>query len=215
MRFVRLMVSALALLGAAPAAPVSAQPATQEQRKQAPSLKQPEKSVVPPAMLRKRYDRALNVTYVNVDITLLRQGENKGADSQAAPAREVTLTFQLVYKGAATADLATVYLFVQSLTGRQASDRLNAVQQIELDAEGYQYSYARVKYQTELVEATGGTQGTLPLKREIIVFKLSPDDLPALTNANSLKIKLGAEQFIVRSPQLTELRRTLVSGGEE
>ena len=215
MRFVRLIIVAFSLLAAAAVAPLSAQRPAQDQAKKNPSLKKPEKSVVPSAMLRKRYDRALNVTYVNVDITLLSREENKQGGGKGAAAREVKLTFQLVYKGAATADLAMAYLFVQSVAGRQEGDRLNAVEQIEINAEGYQYSYARVNYQTELVEASGGVEGTIPLKRETAVFKLPADDLPQMTNANSLKIKLGAEQFIVKSPQLRELRSTLVSGGEE
>ncbi|HEX8180673.1 MAG TPA: hypothetical protein VF525_14085 [Pyrinomonadaceae bacterium] len=213
MSLVRLIVSAVYLFVFACGAPGGSERAARGQDRKEPSLKQPEKSVVPPIMLRKRYDRALNVTYVNVDIPLTNPARKNGAGN-GATARDVTLIFQLVYKGAATSDLSMVYLFVQSLAGRAAEDVLSSVQQIEFNAEGYQYSYARVNYQTELVEATGGTQGTLPLKREIAVFKLSPDDLPQMTNANSLKLKLGAEQFIVKSTQLTELRRTLVVGAK-
>jgi hypothetical protein len=215
MRSVKLIIAALSLCGAALAGSVSAHQPAQDEGRKSPSMKKPEKSVVPPPMLRRRYDRALNVTYVNVDIPLLKRAETKDAGGNGAPVREVMLIFQLVYKGTTTSDLAQVYLFAQSLAGRQEVDRLNAVQQIEIDAEGYQYSYERANYQTELVEATGGVQGTIPLKREIIGFKLPPDDLSQMTNANSLKIKLGTEQFIVHSPQLTELRRTLVTGGED
>ncbi|MFL6210844.1 MAG: hypothetical protein ACJ74W_18495 [Pyrinomonadaceae bacterium] len=214
MRSVKLILAALYLCGATLVGPVSAQqPARDEQKN--PSLKKPEKSAVPPPMQRRRYDRALNVTYVNVDIPLRTRAETKAAGSKGAPVREVMLIFQLVYKGTTTTDLAQVYLFAQSLAGRQEADRLNAVQEIEINAEGYQYSYARANYQTELVEATGGVQGTIPLKREIIGFNMPPDDLSQMTNANSLKIKLGTEQFIIHSPQLTELRRTLVTGGED
>jgi hypothetical protein len=188
------------------------QPARGEQK--SPTLKKPEKSVVPPPMLRRRYDRALNVTYVNVDIPLVKRAAGASAGGKGAAGREVTLTFQLVYKGARTDDLGAVYLFVQSVAGRQEAERLNAVQEIEIDAEGYRYSYARVNYQTELVEAKGGVEGTIPLKREIVGFKLPPDDLPQMTNANSLKLKVGAEQFVVHSPQLAELRSTLASGEE-
>lgn len=214
MRFVRLIVACLLIGAAVP--PLGARQPAQGQDKQSPSLKKPEKSVVPTAMLRKHYDRALNLTYVNVDITLLGRADAKQpGGSKGAPAREVKLTFQLVYKGATTADLATTaYLFVESVTGRQEGDRLSTVEQMEINAEGYEYSYARVNYQTELIEATGGVEGTIPLKRETAVFKLPTDDLPQLTNANSLKIKLGAEQFVVKSPQLKELRSTLVSGDE-
>lgn len=214
MRFVRLIVSAIILPAFMSAGTGLTPRCALAQGKPTPSMKEPARPVLPPARMRKWYDRARNVTYVNVDIPLRTPAAPKGAVEQAAPTGELTLVFQLIFKGAATAELATAYLLVQATAGRQESARLSAVEQIELDAEGYQYSYARVDYQTELIEATG-KQGPLPLKREAVAFQLLPEDLPQIANGNSLKLKLGAERFTVKSPQLAELRSALVAGGKE
>ncbi len=169
--------------------------------------------VVPPARARKWYDRARNVTYLNVDIGLQSQGASS-PPATGATVRDITLVFQLIYKGATTDDLSAANLLLQATAGRQESARLSAVAQLDLDADGYQYTYARADYQTELIEATDGARAPLQLRREILSFQVPPDDLPQLANGNSLKLKFGTERFTVKSPQLTELRRTLAGGGD-
>lgn len=183
----------------------------QERRGQAPTIKGVAGPVVPPARARKWYERARNVTYLNVDIGLQSQGASN-APGTGATVRDLTLVFQLIYKGAATDDLSAAKVLLQATAGRQESARLNAVAQLDLDADGYQYSYARTDYQTELLEATDGARGPLPLRREVLTFQVPPDDLAQLANGNSLKLKFGTERFTIKSPQLTELRRTLAGG---
>src|SRR2546423_15673127 len=86
-----------------------------DKRPVSPSLKKVEKTEAPPARPSKRYDSARNVTYVNVDIPLLsRSAEKVASGAGASPARELTLVFQLIFKGAHTADLASAYLLAQS-----------------------------------------------------------------------------------------------------
>jgi hypothetical protein len=207
-------------------------PAQGQTPQPAPTMKGRTKPVMPRARAQRWYDRERDVTYVNVDIVLDSPGAQpsatpagqkgetkagrKGAAPQVAPPRELALVFQLIFKGRATADLASAYLIVQATAGCDERPRLDALAQIEIDAEGYQYQYARTDYQTELIEAQGAQgQGPLPLKREAAAFPLSPEDLPQMANVNSLKLKLGPERFTVKSPQLTELRRTLVTGGDD
>jgi hypothetical protein len=189
-----------------------AQTPTQEQKPAVPTMKKVEKTEAPPARLRKRYDRAHDATYVNVDIPLLsRNAEKIMNGATASPVRELALTFQLVYKGATTADLKAAYLIVESTAAPEQGARLNAIKEIEINADDYHYNYERVDYKTEQVEISP----TRPVEqRESVVFKLVTDDLPQLANANSLKLKFGTEQYTVKSPQLSELRSTLVNGAD-
>lgn len=199
----------------------------------APSLKTPEKKVeVPPTRERRRYDSARDATYVNVDITLVKpvvnspapaasdkkkhkkQGESALPPPPAFAGREVTLTFQLAYSGRNTYDLKSVYLIVESTDKVEQPERLSALKQVELKADAYVFAYDRASYQTEMVALTDAPAGTPPVKKEIIIFPVPPDDLSQIANANSLTVKLGAEQYTVKSPQLTELRSTLVNGDD-
>jgi hypothetical protein len=188
----------------------SASAAAQEQKPAAPSLKKVERTEAPPARPRKLYDREHNATYLNVDIPLLSRNAAKVlAGAQSSPVRDVALTFQLVYKGATTADLSAVYLIIESTAVPEQGPKLAAIKEIEINADDYQYSYERVDYKTETVEINP----KLPVEqRESVVFKMLTDDLPQLTNANSLKLKFGTEQYTVRSPQLAALRSALVNG---
>jgi hypothetical protein len=196
----------------------------------APSLKTPEKKVeVPPTREHRRYDSARDATYVNVDITLVKPVRNslapdasdkkkhkKQSESARPPpafaGREVTLTFQLAYSGKTTYDLKSVYLIIESTDKPEQPERLSALKQVEVKADAYVFDYDRVSYRTETVALTDAPADTPPVRKEIIVFAVPPDDLSQIANANSLMLKLGAEQYTVKSPQLTELRSTLVNG---
>lgn len=210
-----------------PPAPAGGQP---------PTMKRPEKIEVPPARARRSYDRARDATYVNIVVTLLARpaaaedadkgegkgkdkGKDKDKDKAAAPAfagREVTLTFQLAYRGAHTYDLIAAYLIVESTALPAAGDKLGDARQLVVGADPYEFTYERADYQTETVMLTGAvTAATPPVRRESAAFKLPVEDLPHIARAGRLAIKVGAEGFAVRSAQLTELRRTLTAGVDQ
>ena len=201
---------------------------------QPPTLKRPDRIEVPPARPRRSYDRARDATYVNIDITLLARpavaeaadkgkgkakDKDKGKAAATAPAfagREVTLTFQLAYRGAHTYDLVGAYLIVESVAAPAAGDKLAEARQLVVGADPYEFTYERTGYQTETVALTGAaTAATPPVRREIAAFKFPAEDLPQIVNAGRLAIKVGAEEFAVKSAQLTELRRTLAAGVDQ
>jgi len=204
------LFSLFGLVAAATVVCGNAQAQAQGPKPASPSLKKVERTEAPPARPRKLYDRAHNATYLNVDIPLLSRNAEKIMNGAAvSPARELALTFQLVYKGATTADLSAAYLIVESTAAPEQGARLSAIKEIEINADDYHYSYERVDYKTERVEISP----TKPAEqRESVVFKLVPDDLSQLANANSLKLKFGAEQYTIKSPQLSGLRSALVNG---
>jgi len=212
MRRLKLVLASICLFASAPSASSAAQPAPQAQKPASPSLKKVERTEAPPARPRKYYDREHNATYLNVDIPLLSRNAAKVlAGAASSPVRDVALTFQLVYKGVTTADLSAVYLIIESTAAPEQGAKLAAIKEIEINADDYQYSYERVDYKTESVEISP----TRPAEqRESVVFKLLTDDLSQFTNANSLKLKFGTEQYTIRSPQLAALRSALVNGEE-
>jgi len=194
-------------------------------------MKRPDEIEVPPARARRSYDRARDATYVNIDITLLarpaapqaaEKAKGKGRDkTAAAPApafegREVTLTFQLAYRGAHTYDLIAAYLIVESVAPPGAGDKLAGARQLVVGADPYEFTYERADYRAETVALGGAaTASTPPVRREIAAFRVPAEDLPPIANAGRLAIKVGAEGFAVRSAQLTELRRTLTGGVDQ
>ncbi|MDT7605413.1 MAG: hypothetical protein QOF61_3410 [Acidobacteriota bacterium] len=183
----------------------------------APTMKKPETVSVAPARTRRAYDPAHNTTYVNVEITLIAHTDDhpKGG-AVAFSGREVTLTFQLAYRGAHTEDMTAAYLILESTGAQSEADRFGAVKQLEVKADAYQYDYARVDYQAGAALLTGAAQANAPpLKRETLIFKILTADLPQLADANELKLQAGAETFTVKSRQLTDLRRTLANGGNQ
>jgi hypothetical protein len=184
-------------------------PARAQDKPKAPSMKKPEHASLPPTRLRKYYDREHDATYLNVDMSLLNC-----AVPPPACAREVKLTVQLIYKGKTTADLKTAYMFLESATPQGQPARLDAVKQIEIKADAYQYLYARTDYQTDSTTLTDAPPGTPPWQKEIIAFTLPLDDLPQLADAGRLELNLGAEHFTVTSVQLTNLRHALSAGAE-
>jgi hypothetical protein len=225
--FARALPTAFALLcaAAAPLAaqqlpPISAPPVTPEQRRRRdvlldtarqPTMKKPDAVEVPASRARRSYDAQRDATYVNVAVTLLAHRSVK--DPKGAPrfeGREVTLTFQLAYRGKETYDLVSAYLIVESTAAPDEADKLGAVRRLEINADPYEYGYERVDYQTELVAPIGAV--AQQLRKEIAAFKLPTEDLPQYANAGRLVVKFGAESFTVKSPQLTELRRTLAAG---
>lgn len=199
---------------------------------QAPTMKRPDEIEVPPARARRSYDRARDATYVNIDVMLLARpaaakiaekgkGKDKAKDkdkSAAAPApafegREVTLTFQLAYRGAHTYDLVAAYLIVESVAPPGAGDKLTDARQLVVGADPYEFIYERADYRVETVALAGAaTASTPPVRRELAAFRVPTEDLPPIANAGRLAIKVGAEGFAVKSAQLTELRRTLTAG---
>lgn len=203
--------------------PISQPPVTPEQRRKRdvlldttrpPTMKEPAAVAVPASRERRSYDPKRDATYVNVDITLIAHKEAK--DSQGKPrfeGREVTLTFQLAYRGRQTYDLVSAYIIVESTAAPEEADRLSAVRRLELKADLYEYAYERADYQTEMVAPIGAAAQRL--RKELAAFKMLPADLGQIVNSGRLDLKLGAESFTVRSPQLTELRRTVAAGAEK
>ena len=187
-----------------------------------PTLKKPEHVGVTASHPRRAYDAAHDTTYVNVDIALASHTERKlSAGALAFEGRDVTLTFQLAYRGKRTEDLSAAYLVVESTAapdaaGAQAGDRFKEASRLELRADAYQYAYERVDYKTGVAEQTGAAgKDAPPLRREIAIFRIEAGDLTEISAANRLEIKLGAETFTVRSHQLTDLRRTLANGDNQ
>lgn len=166
---------------------------------------------LPPSRPPRTYDSKRDATYVNVDVQLLAHRavkEPKGA--LRFEGREVTLTFQLAYRGAQTYDLVGAYLILESTAERAEADRLSAPRQLEIKADPYEYAYERLDYQTEAVVPAKAIPQQL--RKEVAAFKLPPEDLPHIAGAGRLVVKFGAETFNVASAQLNELRRTLAAG---
>jgi hypothetical protein len=195
--------------------PTLARSASQD-KQPAPTLKKPDKVEVAPSRTHHSYDPAHDTTYVNVDITLIsRNADQKLAGGALAFAgREVTLTFQLAYKGKRTDDMSAAYLILESTTAPdEPGDRLSAVRHLDLSADAYRYAYDRADYKTTTAATSGAAaKSASPLKRELVVFRLPVEDLPEIANANRLELNFGAEVFTVKSPQLIDLRRTLITG---
>jgi hypothetical protein len=183
----------------------------------APTMKKATTVSVEPARAHRAYDRAHDVTYVNVEITLIAHTDDtlKGG-AVAFRGREVTLTFQLAYRGARTEDLIGAYLILESVAPASEADKFGAARQLEVKADAYQYTYERVDYKTNAALLGGAAQTNAPpLKRETLIFKLLTEDLPQLSDANELKLQAGTESFTVKSRQLTDLRRTLANGDSQ
>jgi hypothetical protein len=177
----------------------------------APTMKKPDAVEVPASRARRSYDPKRDATYVNVDVTLLAHRDVKEPKGAVRfEGREVTLTFQLAYRGRQTYDLVSAYLIVESTTLPAESEKLAAVNRLSINADPYEYAYERADYQTDTVAPVGAL--TQQLRKEIAAFKLPTEDLPQLANAGRLLVKLGPESFTVKSPQLSELRRTLADG---
>lgn len=180
-----------------------------------PSMKKPD-AIGLPSRPPRSYDAKRDATYVNVDVTLAAHRavkEPKGKGPLRFEGREVTLTFQLAYRGAQTYDLVGAYLILESTAERAEADRLSAPRQLVIKADPYEYSYERLDYQTESVEPTKAI--AQQLRKEIAAFRLPPEDLPQIAGAGRLVVKIGAETFNVASAQLTELRRTLAAGASK
>ena len=199
-------------IGRNPLPPVEPDPPKRGER--APSLKRSDTVEVPTSRARRSYDAKRDATYVNVDITLLAHKSVKDPKGKfTLEGRGVTLTFQLVYRGAQTYDLISAYLIVESTAAPAEADSLAAVRRLEINADPYEYDYERQDYQTELVAPVGAV--TQQLRKEIAAFKLPTEDLPQLAGAGRLVVKLGADTFTVKSPYLSELRRTLAAGADK
>ena len=178
-----------------------------------PSLKKPDAIRLPASRPPRSYDAKRDATYVNVDVTLLAHRavkEPKGKGPLRFEGRELTLTFQLAYRGAQTYDLIGAYLILESTAEHAEADRLSALSQFTIKADPYEYSYERLDYQTEAVVPINTI--AQQLRREVAAFRLPTEDLPQIAGAGRIVVKLGAETFNVASAQLTELRRTLAAG---
>jgi hypothetical protein len=180
----------------------------------APTMKRPAEVEVPASRARRSYDAKRDATYVNVDVTLLALRSVKDPKGAARlEGRGVTLTFQLIYRGAQTYDLLSAYLILESTAAPGEADRLAAVTRLVINADPYEYDYERASYQTETVATVGAA--AQQLRKEVAAFRLPTEDLPQLAGAGRLLVKFGAESFPVKSPQLSELRRTLAAGADK
>jgi hypothetical protein len=183
-----------------------------------PTLKKPEHIAALPSHEHRAYDAAHDATYVNVDIPLASHTERTvSANTLAFAGRDLLLTFQLAYRGKRTDDMIAAYLILESTCAPdEACDRLRDARRLELHADGYEYTYERADYKTGTVEQTGAVQKNAPaLKREIAIFRLEIEDLTQIAPANRVELKLGAQEFTLKSPQLTDLRRTLATGDKQ
>jgi hypothetical protein len=203
--------------------PPTAKPARDEPP---PTMKKTEHVGVAPSHSRRAYDAAHDTTYVSVDIPLVSHAERKlSSGALAFEGRDVTLTFQLAYGGKRTEDLRAAYVILESTSAppapgaasdADAGGRFSAARRLELRADAYEYTYERADYKTGAAEQTGAAQKSAPpLKREVAVFRIETADLSEISAANRLEVKLGAQTFTVKSPQLTDLRRTLANGDRQ
>ncbi|MFN2481742.1 MAG: hypothetical protein ABR554_09770, partial [Pyrinomonadaceae bacterium] len=207
--------------GRLPPSTTPPQPARTPARDEAPppTMKKSERVDAAPSHARRSYDAAHDTTYLSVDIPLVSHTLRKlPSGALAFEGRDVTLTFQLAYRGKRTEDLRAAYVVLESTaappsTGADAGDRLSAANRLELRADAYEYAYERTEYKNGTATQTGAAQKNAPpLKREIALFRIETEDLASISSANRLELKLGAETFTVKSPQLSELRRTLANG---
>ena len=181
-----------------------------------PASKKADTVGLPASRPPRSYDAKRDATYVNVDVTLLAHRavkEPKGKGPLRFEGRELTLTFQLAYRGAQTYDLIGAYLILESTAERAEADRLSGPRQLEIKADPYEYSYERLDYQTEAVVPVKAIEQQL--RKEVAAFRLPTEDLPQIAGAGRIVVKLGAETFHVPSAQLTELRRTLAAGASK
>lgn len=181
----------------------------------APTMKKPEHVSAAPSHAHRSYDAAHDATYVNIDIPLASHTERALSPTAVSfEGRDVLLTVQLAYRGKRAEDLAAAYLVVESTAAPDAkAPPLADALRLEVRADVYEYSYERTEYKTGTASQTGASQRGAPqLKREIVVFRIEPEDLSQIAPANRVELKLGAEEFTIKSPQLTELRRTLANG---
>lgn len=183
-----------------------------------PTMKKAEHVAAAPSHEHRAYDAAHDATYVNVDIPVISHTERALAPGAVAfEGRDLTLTFQLAYRGKRTDDLVAAYLVVESTTAPDDTvEHLSAARRLELHADAYEYAYDRTDYKTGTVEQTGAVQRGAPaLRREVAIFRLEVADLSEIAPANRVELKLGAEQLTLKSPQLTDLRRALATGGSQ
>ncbi|MCA1815956.1 MAG: hypothetical protein LC746_06030 [Acidobacteria bacterium] len=181
----------------------------------APTMKKPDHVAAAPSHPHRSYDAAHDATYVNIDIPLVSHTERKlSATALAFEGRDVFLTFQLAYRGKHNDDLVAAYIVIESTSAPDAkAPALDGARRLEVRADAYEYAYDLTDYKAGTADQTGATQKNAPaLRREIAIFRIEPDDLLQIAPANRVELKLGTEEFTVKSPQLTELRRTLATG---
>ncbi|MDQ3907515.1 MAG: hypothetical protein M3268_04140, partial [Acidobacteriota bacterium] len=164
---------------------------------------------------RRYYDAAHDTTYLNVDIPLAAHTERKvAAGALAFEGRDFTLVFQLAYAGKRTDDLRAAYLVLETTyPPNEPGDRLSGVRHIGLGADPYEYAYDRSDYKTGTASQSGAAGRDAPaLRREIAVFKIELEDLQHIADATRLELKLGAETYTIKSPQIADLRHVLATG---
>lgn len=184
----------------------------------APTMKKPAHVEVAPSHQRRTYDAAHDATYLNVDIPLATHTERKvAAGALAFEGRDLLLVFQLAYAGKRTDDLRAAYLVLETTyPPAEPGDRLANVRHIDLGADPYEYAYDRTDYKAGAAEQSGAAGRDAPaLKREIAVFKMELEDLQHIADATRLELKLGAETYTVKSPQLADLRHVIVTGDKQ
>ena len=192
--------------------PVSQCLSIQDARRSPPSLKVPKSTDLPPSHTRKRFDRAKNTTYVNIDIPLSPQTSSQSVmGGQRVTAGESSISFHLEYKGSSASDLSAAYLIINFVSEQSQVGKFTAGSNIEVNADGYQYSYQSVSHQTEQITSSSNATSSSPLQKESIVVKLPIADLQQIAFANRLDIKLGKEELRVKSIQLIDLRKTILS----
>lgn len=181
--------------------------------KPAPSMRAPKSSDLPPSAVRKTYDRAKNIVSVTIDIPLSTQSRDAAiAGRPRVSAGQADLSFRLDYKGPSASDLSAAYLSMSFVSLSGQVEKFTAGGVIEVQADAYEYSYPDAAYEKEqLTPANDSPLTTAALTAERITIKLLLEDLQQMALANRLDIKVGKESLRVRSIQLADLRKTLLS----
>lgn len=177
-----------------------------------PSLKVPKSSELPPSKIRKRFDRSKNTTYVTIDVPLAQPNLNQPVATENKPAvGETSISFQLEYIGASASELSAAYLTINFDGDVSRDEQLTSDSEVEVQADAYQYRYQSIERKLEQVTSAGSSTRMVPLKKASITVQILLEDLQQLAYANRLDIKLGKKQLRVRSIQLGDLRKTLIS----
>ena len=168
-----------------------------------PSLKSPKSTEAAPPRVRTRYDRARDATYVHIDVPLNVVGEGI--------AGEMVISFQLAYRGKAAGELSSAFLIVNSTADADKVRKFEAEKRVDLTADAYHYNYERIDYRSEAVASNTTLPNPRRLVKESVIVRLPLEDLSQIANSNSLEVKVGSVALVLKSSQLTDLRRALIS----
>lgn len=172
-----------------------------------PSLKQPKVSDVPPSSVQRGYDSKKRVTYVLIDIPLSDGSRRRALPGGVRAAGEIDVNFRLEYKGASASDLSAAYMKITFVKAAAPTGEIAAGGAVEVTADAYQYRYDDAVYNTENLSV----KDAAPLKGESVTVTLQLEDVQQFAFANQLDVKVGAAELKIKSLQLAEFRRVVLS----